>query len=248
MKIFVISDLHLEFFKTKQKIAYLKNLLEDIPEADLLIIAGDLDYALAEDLKNTLLLFKKKYNEVIYVPGNHEYYETSKKKLTMTYKDLHLRSLCMEIGVHYLNCETVTIGGLEIAGCTLWSRPTVYSHNAINDQIGIGISLDKNITLHESHLDFLTRFLKRNPESPKIIVTHHLPSSKPLHSKFLQSDLNPSFCSEVASSLNLEKVKLWACGHSHEAYKDDFYFVNPVGYSNERKISKLIKETVEINP
>ncbi len=72
LKIQIVSDLHLEFRRSVKKFNYIT------PEAPILIMAGDI-CCLAEDedfeaYKNLIAYLLPKFDIIVHVPGNHEYY------------------------------------------------------------------------------------------------------------------------------------------------------------------------------
>ncbi len=67
MKLQIMSDLHLEFYKDRGK-SFLESL--DLTDIDVLILAGDI--ATRGLIESTLNWFAKNYKQVVYVHGNHE--------------------------------------------------------------------------------------------------------------------------------------------------------------------------------
>src|ERR1017187_5465103 len=74
MRVAYMSDLHLDFHAD-----YGKEFLEtlEVPECDLLVIAGDLADVSIVSPENAFKTFCKKAPKVLYVAGNHESYHTS---------------------------------------------------------------------------------------------------------------------------------------------------------------------------
>lgn len=73
-KIAYCSDLHLEFGR----------LNIELPDADILLLAGDIyvnylfnKHDSTDDVIDFFTEISKKYKNIIYVPGNHEYYDSS---------------------------------------------------------------------------------------------------------------------------------------------------------------------------
>src|SRR5439155_7258727 len=103
-KIIYVSDLHLEFYKKlKQLLNYIN--FNDWPDADILILAGDImniksdDRSLKKRFTKLIKLFKEKYKNVIYVAGNHEYYGCKKAIISINDADKLLKEMCQQLGV-----------------------------------------------------------------------------------------------------------------------------------------------------
>ena len=72
LKIQVCSDLHTEFY------GCFENIPDDIivPKAPVLALLGDIGLAKTESLEKFLLLQATRFEHVLFVAGNHEYYNT----------------------------------------------------------------------------------------------------------------------------------------------------------------------------
>lgn len=68
--IHLVSDLHLEFQPDGGQ-----SLVSKLPEADVLIVAGDLSNT--PTLFGALKMLSAKYPHVVFVPGNHDWYSGS---------------------------------------------------------------------------------------------------------------------------------------------------------------------------
>lgn len=67
-RIFAISDLHVD---SLENMYFVERLSFDKYQNDVLLLAGDVTHDFHK-LKSTLLLLKKKFKEVVFVPGNHD--------------------------------------------------------------------------------------------------------------------------------------------------------------------------------
>ena len=144
MKIFPLSDLHLEFYVSAN--ALYEKLAPKLPDADVLILAGDIGYPVESKLINglgdrernhrqnyidLLKLFKLKYSHVLLVPGNHEYYPSIAYDRRTVFQSL--RSICQETQVTLLEKQSVQIDHVKFFGTTLWSAIDAYSVKRLND-------------------------------------------------------------------------------------------------------------------
>lgn len=119
-RIQILSDLHLEAQPSFKTIA--------APDADVLVVAGDIGSYQAGSLLNAegprdfgLSQFAAKseggrWPVVIYVPGNHEYDGGD-------FDEIHheLRTVAESLGMIWLEREVVILGNVRFIGTTLWS-------------------------------------------------------------------------------------------------------------------------------
>ncbi len=118
MKIQLLSDLHLE---TQPHV-----LPAPAPEADLLILAGDIgSYQRGSKLSDPdfgLARFSPlpEYGNwpvpVVFVPGNHEF-----DSFDVTAAGQRLRETCKRLGITMLDQDVMHVGRVRFVGATLWS-------------------------------------------------------------------------------------------------------------------------------
>ena len=120
-RIFYLSDLHLEYLPDCLSDCLSKLLPEKTFKSDILILAGDIGSIFKPGLREFLKLARSKFNIVIYVPGNHEFWGVDNG---VSAYDIHLRlqDLCTELDIVYLNRQLAIINQrIYILGTTLWS-------------------------------------------------------------------------------------------------------------------------------
>lgn len=94
MKLYAISDLHLDHKENREALG----LVPDYPD-DWLILAGDI-CAKLEHLKLALEVFTQKFAHVIWVPGNHELWVSQSIGIDSSVEKYeHMVALCREFGV-----------------------------------------------------------------------------------------------------------------------------------------------------
>ncbi len=217
----LISDIHLEYDPT-----YRINRIGEI-----LIIAGDLGKVTNKSYYTFLADVSDRYDHIILVAGNHEYYGT-----TIENGERLIREMMAKLpNVHYLQCGKVVINEIEFLGCTLWSEPTV-DHWLTNDGSSIkDFSLKHYQDLHTQHRDWLTGQLNIPSTRKRIVVTHYLPSYRCIDPKYTDEDTNSFFASHLDDLV--PKANLWLCGHTHSdnaiQINGTFVFINPKGYPGE---------------
>jgi 3',5'-cyclic AMP phosphodiesterase CpdA len=243
MKIKILSDLHLEFYKTLERapIQYIE------ANADILILAGDIGYPGSSLYKEFIDLMAKRFKHVILITGNHEYYVTCARKWDVDTVDKYLKELVKEwSNVHYLNNESIMIEGYKFLGTTLWTKILNEDYIDVafqmNDYKKIyfnsrqTISPHHTINWHQNSIKWLQEEFKE--VVPTIVVTHHAPSirkevSNPNHLKMKSAYIND------LESIIPKHILLWAYGHTH--FSADFICENevtrivnnPFGYKGE---------------
>jgi predicted phosphodiesterase len=233
MRMYILSDLHLEF----------KPFIPQIPEdIDLVILVGDIDVG------DRGVQWAQRHFEsapVVYIPGNHEYYHYH---LGVLQRRLRIRA--RNTNVTILDNHSVVMGNYQIYGATLWTdwaldgspaASAKYAQRNINDFTLIRTGGEAQPLTPEDVAGFNTEsrtWLEkslRSCEKIPIVVTHFAPSRKSIAPRFVGSPLNPAFltdCEDLFSG-----VPLWIHGHTH-AYLDYVcgdtrVICNPRGYPSE---------------
>ena len=235
MQINFISDLHLEF-----------GPLEIEPEAgDVLVLAGDIDIKGRVDWINTIA---SKFNHVIYVLGNHEFYNGTMDSIYRKTRE------GLADNVHLLENESVTIAGVTFHGATLWSdflngNPMSYLQcdQAINDyrliRAGDGKHRFKPQIAHSLH-NISKVFLQENVKEGDVVVTHMAPSLLSIHEKYKNDmNINGSYASDLSELILDTKPELWFHGHVHTSFDytvgNTRILCNPRGYVGEELNSEF---------
>jgi predicted phosphodiesterase len=236
MKIWLLSDLHIDVHP----------YLPIETDADVLVLAGDI----AEGTTGAKWARNEFQNipNVIYVPGNHEYYGSSIQQI-----DYKLRALQTQ-QFHVLQCEELVLGQVRFLGCSLWTDFCLYGlvHQGTAmsaAQQGLAdyrwINSDRNFAreqrltpsetaeIHVEHRIWLLRKLLEPFSGTTIVITHHAPHSQSIHNRYVGSPLSPAFASDVSQLLPM--THYWFHGHTHESadYQIENVRVvgNPRGYA-----------------
>lgn len=231
MKLRVLSDLHLEFQ------SFDLNWFGE----DVMVLAGDLspniDDAIALIVKylDTAPLFA----DVVVVLGNHDYYTRTINETIRQWREVNIPRL------HFLQNTSVVLHGYRFCGTTLWTDinnankvDISKSVTFLNDYRAIQyFTADTFMTEHTIAKQWLEKEVA-NSDLPVIVVTHHLPSSKSQHPKYLNSPIAYSFmCTDMTEIIAHPKVAVWCHGHTHSSrrYIDNGTEVvcNPHGYRTE---------------
>ena len=233
--VFIASDLHIDWHRDRGA-----GLIKSFPDADIGVFAGDLcEHSM---LNETLARLSDKYPDVIYVSGNHEYYNSD----WMNTENIIRVSVTQLGNVHWLNDSRVTVGGHSFIGSTLWFPKTVAG--SINKKYLNDFKMINNFEpeVYDRH-DASVKYLEDNIQKDDIVVTHHMPSFKSVPAKFKTSILNCFFVVKLDHIITKTKSRMWIHGHTHSCcdYMHGYTHVycNPHGYPNENPFfnSTIIK-------
>ncbi len=248
MKIFPISDVHTEF----------QSYLEELPEANVCVLAGDWCVAArlnqskyGKKVKEFLQRLSDKYEYVIAIAGNHEYYHG-----VLAECDVILHEFCAQFpNVYFLQREFMVRDDIIWAGATLWTdfdnnnpiaklqaegAMTDYRVISTKDERGIlhQLRAEDTYNIHQQDRAFLEwiGLQAQHQNVPMVTITHHAPSYKSCAPMFEGSALNPAFMSEMPEEF-FRRSKLWFHGHIHWTTAYTHYdcpvFLNARGYPNE---------------
>jgi Icc-related predicted phosphoesterase len=244
MKLWIISDLHLEFGETAWQ--------GEAPDHDVVILAGDIHRTLVRGIEYAEKHFVK---PVIYVAGNHEFYV---REIEEELASARARSASSS-NVKFLENEDIVIDGVHFIGCSMWTDFLLYGEafkqvscrtatNRMNDfrliqergadESDMRFTPARSIERHEQSRAFVERALKTHPNLPKVVVTHHAPHPKSVHLRYANSDMSGAFVSDLSSVIEEFQPSLWVHGHVHDRFDylhgDTRVVCNPKGYEFER--------------
>lgn len=230
MRLLVTSDFHLEFGTDPE------TEMSRMPEADVLVIAGDL-YPMRSinHARDALNGFVERYGTVVYVPGNHDYYHTTDVGLVDTAlkeleQELELRLIVLRPGV------SAEIHGHRFLGGTMWFPDGPLNkvrRGMIND-----FSLIGGFEPWVYEQNRLFRELVSEKMGPgDIIISHHLPSFRSVAPQYVGDPGNCFFVSDEERLIVERQPKLWIHGHTHAAMDYQIgktrVICNPRGYAHD---------------
>ena len=234
MKIRLLSDLHTEFKPDPAFQDYFEYKGEDV-----LVLAGDI----ASGSTNTFDIIKKfkkaGFKEIIYVPGNHEYYGTEIRDF-----DAKMKLKCERIdGVHFLNPGWVKIDDTVFIGGTLWTNfrcnPLAEmdaAHMIADFRLIKGFRAELAVLKYYEHLDLFQSIEKHFPHEKKIFVSHFLPCEECISPRFRDSGnlLNYYFANDLSEWISELDNSTWLFGHTHDSVDVTVgttrLLANPYGY------------------
>lgn len=220
MKIWIVSDLHLEF-------GYPFN--ERPPDdVDVLICAGDVLTKGVVPSINWLAKFAPDI-PVVFVAGNHEFYGDCLQSGILDARE----AAKGHSNLHFLENDAVEIGGVRFVGATLWTdfrlfgrKPEVcmsYAQSGMNDFKKIKFSKTpylkfKPIYAYRKHVetrDYIAAELRENTGRKTVVVTHHAPSPRSISAEFRHDPLSACYASDLEDLIYEAGPRLWAHGHVH---------------------------------
>jgi hypothetical protein len=270
VRIYVVSDLHLEAVDVGEALPAPKS-----PD-DVLVVPGDVCIAGVLDEKNITASAqahrmrvdsffseaKKRFSRVIFVLGNHEYYNYS-IELAASY----LRGRYPDIDI--LDNGFVDIGGIRFIGSTLWSDFEGGDPDAARKCEGLpefklivtsremsglapvlmpeddNLSGSRLLTLSDAFdlFNVCSVYVSTEAERasrvkmPCVVVTHHAPSFSSAGGR-ATSIVTGAYCSNLEDIMEGQTpIKLWLHGRTHHPvdYMIDNVRVasNPRGYQSE---------------
>jgi len=208
----IMSDLHIENLPD--------NLHVDdfiTPTAEILILAGDIGRVHKYiQLENFLQNLCPRFEFVLYVLGNHEYYRVDgipPKNMEEIFKDLQTIKAKIP-NLYILNCTSVIIDDVCVAGCTLWSKTDVDVPPYI---VKIPeMNTVKYNALFENDRNYIEKMVKycQQKNLKLLVVTHHAPSFSVGNRRWADK-YKSLYCSDLNHLLDRKKVHTWICGHVH---------------------------------
>ncbi|MFP4903781.1 metallophosphoesterase [Paraburkholderia sp. BR14261] len=253
MKIRVLSDLHLE-----------NDEPDTIPhaQADLVVLAGDIhNHGLG--LRWAAETFDPQV-PVVYVPGNHEYYDGDLGALETAMRD----AASTLDNVHFLNDGVYVdpAGRFRVLGTTLWADFALFGADDAAREAAIAaamrVMLDfrgliqvswpdspqagardftpaDSLALHARSRAWLEAELAKPFAGETIVVTHHAPHKGSLAPRYAEDLVSAGFVSDLGALVKLRApVALWIHGHTHTCFdytvNGTRVVCNPRGYRDRR--------------
>jgi predicted phosphodiesterase len=259
MNLHIASDLHLEYLN-KRFPDYLRVDRLFTPFADLMILAGDIHIG-----TNTIEKFGHWPHPVLYVPGNHEFYDCAIEPQVAV-----LRKAAENTAVIVMSRNEYIDQGVRFLGCTLWTdyqlngtggrqlaamfacEARIADHRKIMgiDKLGQGFSAQQAFELHLKDKAWLAAKLDEPFDGPTVVITHHAPSRGSVHPRFRGDPSNSAFVSDLEDLV--VKADLWIHGHVHDSFDYKVgkcrVVANPGSYATTLGKVKAIEELDFENP
>jgi predicted phosphodiesterase len=251
MRIQLASDLHLELLGKWPG----ERLVAPAPDADVLVLAGDIHRGTA-----AIERFAAWPVPVLYLAGNHEFYDGSWETL----RD-ELKRAAEGTAVRVLDDDALVLAGVRFLGCTLWTdyrlpglplpetmaaaEKFLLDHRRIVTASG-PFRAQQALDEHLRSRAWLAQQLAIDTSMPTVVLTHHAPHPGSVHPRFAGSPINGAFISDLTALV--ERADLWLHGHAHDSF--DYrvgrcrVVCNPRGYAQNRREAGAVDELVFENP
>jgi predicted phosphodiesterase len=243
MKITVCSDLHLELGEFS---------LVDAPEADVLVLAGDILIAFELTYLNNFsgatitglerarryfdFITKccRLYKHVIFLMGNHEHYHGEFNSTARIIEETfdHLENF------HFLENDLVEIDDKVFLGSTFWTNmndenpQTIdaiyeelndYQRIMFDDELGIrDFEPEDTIEEHRKSLTFFKKALHDYANQKVVVVTHHAPSKQSSHPRKNSDDVLNAAYSSDLDSFILAHPQIQCWIHGHTHKRQNY--------------------------
>lgn len=251
MKIWVLSDLHCS-------LAELADIVEDAPEHDVLVLAGDLAGGLDSQIRAIDAVSQR---PVVIVAGNHEYW----------HRILPIEIAAAEVAamrsrrVRFLERSSCVVKGVRFVGGTLWSDFLLFGSDAKSlsmawaqannadfrsilaqerSPLSLGpapsFSPEDARRMHFETKKVIDEVLSQPFDGPSVVVSHHAPSMRSVASRWREDAGSPGYASDLDGMIERLKPDLWIHGHLHEAADYEIgrtrVLSNPKGFNDENPL------------
>ena len=242
MRINYFSDVHLEFGE---------QCLPDT-DADIVVAAGDIGV-----FDQGLAWLRSIDKPVIYIAGNHEFYNGEYHNVLRM-----LRSECLGSNIQFLDKDVYVFQGVRFLGCTLWADLLI-DGEAKAEAIGKTLNDFRKIRFNESAFDqshfselhqeakaWLEEQLAQPFNGKTVVVTHHAPTEW----SWIETPnalKKMAYCNDLKPLFHEFEIAAWFHGHVHNMgdYRiaDARILSNTRGYLGRRTVAGFdINKVVDI--
>ncbi|UFW42385.1 metallophosphoesterase [Bradyrhizobium sp. WSM471] len=247
MRLQIVNDLHLDHPGSGGAPPLAKGVR-------MVVVAGDT----CEGLVNAVEQLRRAYpapTEVVMVAGNHELWSKN-----LDFEEHWEEGLLAaeRHGVHLLENSALTLWGVRLLGCTLWTdyelfgahmrdvamhaaAHTMLDHRRIKwrrDPWRRFRPAEARLLHHRSRL-FLETELAKSHDGPTVCISHHAMTPEAVAPAFRDSMVTAAYASELSSLIDRFQPDLIVSGHTH--YPMDLtrgrtrLLSNPAGYPGESR-------------
>jgi len=198
------------------------------------IVAGDI----SGSVNDTIKWVDDNMRNGIIIGGNHSGYSEPKKSLQEIDRELSDYYKLTD-NVTYLQNTYKIINDIVFVGATLWTDFKLYGEdfqiwdmqNAIkymndyrynhyeNDEVMRLLRPEDTLNMFNKSFEFIKNTVEKFKDKKVVVITHHAPSMKSIHSKYLSGYANACYASNLEQFiLDNPNIKLWVHGHVHNNF------------------------------
>ncbi len=206
-----ISDLHLDR-NLKGKFKKIRALCPN------LLICGDVGSPHHHNFNLFFSNIKSEFDNVFFVPGNHEY-NTSSAYLHNNYVKYkpYMLEIINKHNIRLLDRTSYELSNdVIIAGATLWSHPYGKRRFLTKEDFNL------HLKIHQEEVQWITN-LVNNSNKKIIMATHFVPSFQLIEKKYYENYTpfdRSWFCTNLEHLIKPPIIG-WFCGHSHSNLEVD---------------------------
>jgi DNA repair exonuclease SbcCD nuclease subunit len=190
------------------------------------------------------------FPNVIYVAGNHEFYNGKWTQSLTT-----LSNECAKFpNVYFLEAGSKKIDDVTFIGGTLWTdmnKGDPLTLHAVRDMMNDFRVIKKDlegytnlkphdtVIRHKHMLGYIKTVVAERPDEKFVVVGHHSPSFQSVHEGYRGETLmNGAYHSDLSEFiLDRPQIKLWVHGHTHHPFDymigETRVVCNPRGYESD---------------
>ncbi|KAF2671107.1 putative calcineurin-like phosphoesterase [Microthyrium microscopicum] len=232
----VLSDLHLEVGNQYTSFSFPVT-------APILILAGDIGRLVDEDAMRAFFTVQiVRYEKVLWVLGNHEFYGLSHSKSLEIAMRLE-SEFDGKLIVLYRRRFDLPEPNITVLGCTLWSQIPDEAKNVVRSKVNDfrrinDWTVGSHNAEHQKDLSWLkeqvSKLQEESPQRRILIVTHHAAcTSGTSEPRFEGSPWHSAFATDLLERKgDWPGVQAWVYGHTH--YSTGFVKAGVRVVSNQR--------------
>lgn len=266
MKIIPLSDLHLD------SASYVLNITKE--QADVVVLAGDIGNKFqAMKLIEPLL---KKGIIVIYVLGNHEFYNINNQVKTIQeiidgWKDREAKN----DNLYVLNNESLVINNVKFIGSIGWSKltPELFDKSDVEFEIyessdfnkimksklmkgyriirGYPITIEDYQSLHKESIEYIQSEINKPFNGKKILISHQPLILEGQKKEYIGTFAGQLYGSDYEDMITKSDLDYYIYGHIHtsvDTMKGGVHCIcNSYGYRKYNEINPSFNEHLTIN-
>jgi Icc-related predicted phosphoesterase len=252
IKIAYGSDFHFERYPVDTNLSFI-NSWKFEPYTTHIVIAGDMHVGVYNVIMVLDFIWDIHKIPIIYVPGNHEYYQNSfvsfDHDLYQYKKDGHynvlLREYCINENVLFVGAQGVSDGSYE----EIPGLPIKESNYA---DFWMTTDFKETYKIYGAEdRRYIKSILSGTSCEHKVVVTHNPPHPYCIDEKYKRDVNNGMFVNDYSDILIDNTPDIWICGHTHSKFKKEvnktLILCNPYGYEFESSSKQWEWEYAYIN-